>query len=54
MAVAIAIPADGPSFGVAASDVVHTRAMTRHFPAPIDMAGLNAAIQEIETELMRF
>ena len=39
------------AFGVAASDVVHTRAVTRHFPAPIDMTGLAGAIQEIESDL---
>ena len=39
------------AFGVAASDVVHTRAVTRHFPAPIDMNGLAASIQEIESDL---
>src|SRR5579859_885049 len=39
------------AFGVAASDVVHTRVLTRHFPAPIDMGGLAAAVREIESDL---
>src|ERR1019366_10258379 len=41
------------AFGVAASDVVHTRMVTRHLVAPIDMEALNEEIQSIEADLMR-
>ena len=39
------------AFGVAASDVVHTKMVTRHLLAPIDMEALNQMIEGIETEL---
>jgi N-methylhydantoinase A len=41
------------AFGVAASDVVHTRMVTRHLVAPIDMEALNAEIEGIEADLAR-
>ena len=41
------------AFGVASSDVVHTKLVTRHLVAPIDMEVLNDEIQRIETDLMR-
>jgi N-methylhydantoinase A len=41
------------AFGVAASDVVHTRMVTRHLVAPIDMEALNEEVQSIEADLMR-
>jgi len=39
------------AFGVAASDVVHTKMVTRHLVAPIDMAALNGEIEGIEASL---
>ena len=39
------------AFGVAASDVVHTKMVTRHLLAPIDMDALNEEIQNIEAAL---
>ena len=39
------------AFGAAASDVVHTKVLTRHFLAPIDMAALYQEIQTIEAAL---
>jgi N-methylhydantoinase A len=41
------------AFGIAASDVVHTRMVTRHLVAPIDMEALNAEIEGIEADLAR-
>jgi N-methylhydantoinase A len=41
------------AFGVASSDVVHTKMVTRHLVAPIDMDALNDEIQRIESDLMR-
>jgi N-methylhydantoinase A len=39
------------AFGVAASEVVHTKMVTRHLPAPIDMDALNEELQKIEANL---
>ena len=39
------------AFGVAASDVVHTKMVTRHLLAPINMDALNEEIQNIEVAL---
>ncbi len=39
------------AFGVAASDVVHTKMVTRHLLAPIDMDALNEEIESIEAAL---
>jgi N-methylhydantoinase A len=39
------------AFGVAASDVVHTTVLTRHFSAPIDVAALYQEIQQVEAGL---
>ncbi len=39
------------AFGVAASDVVHTRMVTRHLSAPINVEALYAEIQSIEATL---
>jgi N-methylhydantoinase A len=39
------------AFGVAASDVVHTRMRTRHLAAPIDIAALSREILLIEQDL---
>ena len=39
------------AFGVAASDVVHTRMITRHLSAPINVEALYAEIQTIESSL---
>jgi N-methylhydantoinase A len=39
------------AFGVAASDVVHTRMVTRHLSAPINVEALFAEIESIETTL---
>ncbi len=39
------------AFGVAASDVVHTRMITRHLSAPINVEALYAEIQSIEATL---
>ena len=39
------------AFGVAASDVVHTRMITRHLSAPINVEALYAEIQTIELSL---
>lgn len=41
------------AFGVAAADVVHTRVLTRHFAAPIDMVALDGVIRDIEADLSR-
>lgn len=41
------------AFGVASSDVVHTKMVTRHLVAPIDMEALNREIQAIEANLAR-
>lgn len=41
------------AFGVAASDVVHTRIVTRHLLAPIDMGALAREIDAIEADLGR-
>ena len=41
------------AFGVAASDVVHTRMVTRHLSAPIDVEALYGQIQSIEATLRR-
>src|SRR5215813_8047898 len=41
------------AFGVAASDVVHTKLVTRHLLAPIDMDALNEEIDAIEETLAR-
>lgn len=41
------------AFGVAASDVVHTTVLTRHFLAPIDMPALYQEIEDIEAGLSR-
>jgi N-methylhydantoinase A len=41
------------AFGVAASDVVHTRMITRHFSAPINVQALYGEIQSIEATLRR-
>ena len=39
------------AFGVASSDVVHTKVVTRHLLAPIDIDALNAEIDAIEQTL---
>jgi N-methylhydantoinase A len=39
------------AFGVATSDVVHTKMVTRHLVAPVDMAVLNDELQSIEASL---
>ena len=39
------------AFGVAASDVVHTKIVTRHLLAPIEMTALAREIDAIETDL---
>jgi len=41
------------AFGVASSDVVHTKVVTRHLLAPIDIAALNEEIDAIEETLAR-
>ena len=41
------------AFGVAASDVVHTRMVTRHLLAPIDMGALDSQIEAIEDDLSK-
>jgi N-methylhydantoinase A len=41
------------AFGVAASDVVHTRMVTRHLCAPINVQALYGEIQSIEATLRR-
>ena len=41
------------AFGVAASDVVHTKMVTRHLLAPIDMDALNDEIGKIEQSARR-
>lgn len=41
------------AFGVAASDVVHTRMVTRHLSAPINVQALYGEIQSIEATLGR-
>lgn len=41
------------AFGVAASDVVHTRMITRHLSAPINVEALYAEIQTIESSLSK-
>jgi len=41
------------AFGVAASDVVHTRMITRHLSAPINVEALYAEIQTIEASLSK-
>jgi N-methylhydantoinase A len=39
------------AFGVATSDVVHTKLVTRHLVAPIDMGVLNDELEKIEASL---
>lgn len=39
------------AFGVATSDVVHTKMVTRHLLPPIDMAALNEELTKIEADL---
>ncbi|MDB5593586.1 MAG: hypothetical protein JWM36_547, partial [Hyphomicrobiales bacterium] len=39
------------AFGVASSDVVHTKMITRHLVAPIDMAALNREIAALQADL---
>jgi N-methylhydantoinase A len=41
------------AFGVALSDVVHTKMVTRHLVAPIDTQALNKEIEEIEAGLRK-
>jgi N-methylhydantoinase A len=41
------------AFGVAASDVVHTRMVTRHLSTPINVEALHAELQSIEATLQR-
>jgi N-methylhydantoinase A len=39
------------AFGVAASEVIHTKMVTRHLLAPIDMDALNEELQKMEASL---